>query len=49
MYKRQQLYCKYHHNKWAKTVIENYILNGGGLDDDMINILSRIRINEVTE
>ena len=47
--KLAQLYCKYHHNKWAKTVIENYILNGGGLDDDMINILSRIRINEVTE
>ena len=29
--------------------VENYILNGGGLDDDMINILSCIRVNEVTE
>ena len=44
-----QLYCKYNHSTWAKDILEQYILNGGKVDREMINLLNLIKVNQWNE
>ncbi|MBP3909032.1 MAG: glycosyltransferase [Turicibacter sp.] len=44
-----QLYCQHDHPTWAKTMIEEYILSGGKIDTEMMNLLNRIKINQWNE
>ena len=44
-----QLYCKYNHSTWAKDILEQYILNGGKVEIEMINLLNLIKVNQWNE